>query len=436
MFFKYYSYMLRTLPFIVVGFLASVSYAKTDRLENAIGKAVFDRFWVSSPSSTQATDGLGPLYNARSCAECHVRTGRGTITIKNFDENDKPLAMHPSSLVRIGLLNGKTHPIYGNQLQPFATVGIRGEVSIKIRWHKKIEKYPDGTKITLRYPEVIFDNWQYGDPKNFGYSIRVTPSVRGLGYIDSLPEQEVIKLSDPKDKNKDGISGRVAWRRDVVTGKKMIGKFGWKSEMTTIYGQSAGAFYNDVGISTIHLSKGYGDCTMIQSGCRNAPDGNSPQHEGVEVGDKLLKPLVFYLKNQRLRTVKITKQNLEAYNLFNEVGCAKCHTPRFVNNDKTITVLYSDLLVHDMGDALASNLPVKSGLGGDVSGREWRTSPLWGIKRSTENKLKSVYLHDGRAENIEQAILWHGGEAKNVIEKFKILPKNLRKKLISFVENL
>ena len=101
------------------------------------------------------------------------------------------------------------------------------------------------------------------------------------------------------------------------------------------------------------------------------------------------------------------------------MGCAKCHTPRFVNNDKTITVLYSDLLVHDMGDALASNLPVKSGLGGDVSGREWRTSPLWGIKRSTENKLK-VFIYT----TVEQKILsklYYGTVAKQ-----KMLLKNLR----------
>lgn len=435
MFNKYCSYLTKTLSFIVAGFLV-LPNAYADRLDNAIGKAMFDRFWVSSPSSTQATDGLGPLYNARSCAECHINTGRGTITINNVDENDEPIKMHPSTLVRIGLKSGAPHPIYGVQLQPLGVVGIDGEVSIKIKWHKKIVSYPDGQKVELRYPQVIFTDWKYGDPKDFAYSIRVAPSVRGLKYINNVPESEIIKQADPNDSNNDGISGRVAWRKNIVTGQKMVGRFGWKAEMPTLYGQSVVAFYNDIGLSTVNLRKGYGDCTENQPQCRNAPDGNSPQHEGVEVGDKLAKPLVVYLKNQRLRTAKINDFNKDGYDLFNKIGCASCHTPRPVKNDKNNTVLYTDLLVHDMGDDLASNLPVNSGLGGDVSGREWRTPPLWGIKRSTANNLKNVYLHDGRATNIEQAILWHGGEAKNVIQRFKQLSKENRQKLIDFVKGL
>ena len=420
----------------MAGFLVFVNYSFADSLDNAIGKAIFDRFWVSSPSSTQATDGLGPLFNARSCAECHIRTGRGTITVENIDENDNPIRMHASALVRIGLLNGKAHPIYGNQLQPRGIIGFDGEVKIKIKWLYKYETYSDGTKVKLRYPKVIFSDWKYGNPGVFGYSVRVAPSVRGLNFINKVSESEILKYADPDDKNNDGISGRVAWRADIVTGQRKVGKYGWKSEMATLYGQSASAFFGDIGLSTVNMREGYGDCTEKQTKCRNAPDGNSPQHEDVEVGDKLLKPLVTYLKNQRLRVVKITEENIEGYNLFNQVGCASCHLPKFVKNDETKTVLYSDLLVHDMGEGLASNLPVNSGLGGDVSGAEWRTPPLWGISRSIQTGLKPVYLHDGRAENIEQAILWHGGEAEDVIKRFKQLPKKLRQKLISFVEGL
>ncbi len=433
---KRYIHFIKTLSLIVVGFFAAIGNVYADRMENSIGKAMFDRFWVSSPSSTQATDGLGPLYNARSCAQCHINTGRGTISVKHVNSKDKPIKMHPSSLVRIGLLNGKTHPVYGRQLQPLGIVGIDGEVTIKIRWHQKLEQYSDGEVIKLRYPEVIFEDWKYGSPKQFAYSVRVAPSVRGLGYINSVAEYDIIALSDENDTDNNGITGRVAWRRDIVSGKRMIGRFGWKSEFPTLYGQSIGAFYNDIGLSSVHLRAGYGDCTKNQLACRNAPDGNSPQHEGVEIGDKLMKPLTTYLKNQRLRSVKIKPENREGFNLFNEVGCASCHTPKFVNGDVKNTVLYSDLLVHDMGDDLSSTLPVNSSLGGDVSGREWRTPPLWGIKRSVANRLDAVYLHDGRATNVEQAILWHGGEAKNVIKKFKGLSKDLRQMLIAFVEEL
>ena len=190
-----------------------------DRLDNAIGKAVFDRFWVSSPASTKGTDGLGPLYNARSCAECHVRTGRGTITLSS-SEDGKPIRLHKSTLVRIGLPDGRMHPIYGTQIQPQAIAGMNGEAKVKITWQKKKYRYPDQTIVPLRKPKITFENWGYGTPETFGYSIRVAPSVRGLNVIDNLPEHSIIKNADPDDKNNDGISGRVAWRYDPVSKQK------------------------------------------------------------------------------------------------------------------------------------------------------------------------------------------------------------------------
>ena len=150
----------------------------------------------------------------------------------------------------------------------------------------------------------------------------------------------------------------------------------------------------------------------------------------------MLNPLVTYIRNQRLRPIEITADKQMGFDLFNSIGCAACHTPRPYKGDKKRTVVYSDLLVHDMGKNLASTLPANSGLGGDVSGREWRTPPLWGINRSVASRLKPAYLHDGRAETIEQAILWHGGEAYKAKSKFANLPVEHRKILLDFIKGL
>ena len=272
-------------------------------------------------------------------------------------------------------------------------------------------------------------------------SPRVAPAMIGLGLIEMIHEADILAKDDPDDRDGDGISGRAALVRDRDGGAITLGRFGWKAQNTTIRQQAADAFAVDIGISTPAFDSGHGDCTKAQGACLTLPTGVQARLGPVEAPDPVLGLVTFYSANLAVpaRRKASFPQTLQGKQLFYEAGCPACHTPKYVtrrdapHKELAFQLIwpYSDFLLHDMGDGLAHGQQV-----GIANAREWRTPPLWGIGLTRTVSGHTFLLHDGRARNLTEAILWHGGEAEKARNAFAALSKDDRNALLSFLESL
>ena len=414
-----------------------------------LGNALFKKLWVSAPSSTLASDGLGPLFNARSCMNCHVNDGRGrppeagANTASMFLRLARPArtAEEERAIANAEILNFPD-PVYGRQLQDRAVPGLPSEGKMKIDYTEETVTLAGGEIVSLRRPRYSVDNPGYGplDPATT-ISPRVAPAMIGLGLIEAIPEADILANADPDDSNGDGISGKAAIVRDHRTGKPALGRFGWKAQNASVRDQSADAFASDIGISTPDRPAAYGDCTEAQGTCRDMPDGVQKRLGNEEAPGPILDLVTFYSANLAVpaRRKASFPETLRGKKVFYDSGCAACHVPKFVTRrdsaDKAQSFQliwpYSDFLLHDMGEGLADGQQV-----GFASGREWRTPPLWGIGLTRTVSGHSFFLHDGRARNLTEAILWHGGEAQKSRDAFASLPADSRQALITFLESL
>ena len=421
--------------------LPSANMSMTRRLDFSVGNSFFRNPWVSSPASTTARDGLGPLFNAYTCQACHIKDGRG-----HTPENDDDIAV--SLLVRLSIepenpddqhrarkYGPLPHPVYGGQIQDFAIHSLKPEAQISLSWTNKVVLLAGGEKVNLRQPVLRLDEPQYGD---FGQSaktsIRVAPPMIGLGLLEAIPEELILAQEDIYDRDGDGISGKANRVWSVINKQAELGRFGWKAGQPSLAQQNAAAFNGDLGITSSLFPKD--DCQPSQVACLNAPDGGL-----LEVSDRILGFIEFYTRNL---AVPARDENAHlkyefGRRLFEELDCSVCHTPKFQTasiedqpeqSNQEIWP-YTDLLLHDMGEELADNRNEFL-----ADGREWRTPPLWGLSKLKEVNGHTELLHDGRAKNVQEAILWHGGEASFSRMKYTKLPKNEREALLRFVESL
>lgn len=420
-----------------------------DERDFKLGNALFRKFWVSSPSSTQASDGLGPLYNARACQSCHLKDGRGRPPEKGEKSvslflrlGQKPKTQEQSRMMEHGVKLTFPDPIYGAQLQNFAVPGLRAEGDMVVTYSKKTEALADGTEVELRVPKYAVSDLSYGpiDPDTI-LSPRIAPQMIGLGLVEQIHPADVVAGADPDDEDNDGISGEAQIITDKMTGKRLVGLFGWKAENASIRSQSAGAFSGDIGLSTPERPNPFGDCTPKQTRCLEMPNGVQKHLGNTEGPDPVLELATFYSQNLAVpeRRNVDDKDVLRGKSLFYNIGCTSCHTPKFVTRRDTKTKSkafqliwpYSDFLLHDMGEGLADGLPV-----GQAEGQDWRTPPLWGIGLTKVVSGHTSFLHDGRARNLTEAIMWHGGEGKASRQAFAILNKSERMALLTFLESL
>jgi len=421
-------------------------------LDFKIGNSMFKRLWVSAPASTDASDGLGPLFNAKACQRCHLKDGRGnppavTGAPTHTDSMLFRLSVPPKTDTELALLASKKvnsipHPVYGGQLQDRSIQGFESEGKVIITYEEEEVELAGGETVSLRAPTYEFTDLGYGPMSpDIMASPRVAPQMIGLGLLEAVPEEQILALADPDDEDGDGISGKPNMVWSGLHNKMMLGRFGLKASVPTIAEQSAGAFSGDIGISTTLFPSGAGECTEKQVKCMNAPSGNSPKYQNVEIGDELFDLVVFYSQNLAVpkRRNPGDPEVLKGKALFHEVGCAKCHNPKFVTGkaegnphlSNQLIYPYTDMLLHDMGEGLADNRP-----DGDADGREWRTAPLWGIGLTETVNGHTLFLHDGRARNLTEAIMWHGGEAEASRDAFADLPKEDRDRLLAFVNSL
>ena len=349
------------------------------------GDAEFERRFA--PAS-----GLGPIFNNVSCASCHSGDGRGRLS---------------NALQRIGTTaDDMMRAVGGPQIQDKAIPGAHPE------------RLPLGAVVSLRLPPPVF----------------------GVGLMEAIPDAAIIARADPDDRDGDGISGRPNWvtPNDYAVANGLsagvrLGRFGRKAQTSSLLEQTVEAYHQDMGITSDHQPR------ENHNPLSSVPAAVTDRVVDPEVSLATVEAVVHYLRTlapPRLGTE--TDQRNEGRTLFASIGCASCHVPTMQTGPSSIAALsnqpvelYSDFLLHDMGDALADNRP-----DGGATGREWRTTPLWGLRlmRAFLNG-EALLLHDGRARTVEDAILLHGGEAKRARDAFAALNPAQRRALLDFVES-
>ncbi|ANT61285.1 thiol oxidoreductase [Salipiger sp. CCB-MM3] len=418
-------------------------------LDFKVGNGLFRKLWVSSPSSTLASDGLGPLYNARGCQNCHLKDGRGHPpagpndgAVSIFLRVSVPAAPEAEMPAIEEWIATAPDPVYGTQIQDFGTVGQGAEARFSVTYEEVEVPLSGGETAALRAPSYAAEDLAYGPlAKGAMLSPRVAPQMIGLGLLEAIPAEDILALADPEDADGDGISGRAAivWSQEYDAA--MLGRFGHKAGMPTLREQSASAFAHDIGISTPLFPEVWGDCTAAQEVCRAAPGGDSEAHGGFEADQQALDLVTFYSRNLAVpaRRDADDPQVLRGKQVFYETGCPACHTPKFVTHrldarpEQSFQLIwpYSDMLLHDMGEGLADHRPE-----GRATGREWRTAPLWGIGLTERVSGHTTFLHDGRARSLLEAILWHGGEAETQRARVVSMAPPDRAALIRYLESL
>lgn len=404
-----------------------------NRITFETGDSLFNKSWVAAPASTTARDGLGPLYNARSCSGCHSRDGRGRppqqgevatalllrLSIPGTTEHNAP----------------KPHPVYGGQLGNKSIAGVHPEGKEVIKYSFIKGVFADGTPYELRKPHYSISNLKYGElSSEIMISPRVAPMIPGLGLLELVPEKTILGFADVEDNNQDGISGKPNYVWDVFYKKKRLGRFGWKANQPSLLQQNAGAFNGDIGItSPLFPNENH---TQQQIADSKAFSGGQP-----EISMENLQRVTFYTRHLGVPGRRNWKdpQVIKGKKLFSKAKCNLCHIPKMQTgyskefpklSQQTIRP-YTDLLLHDMGEDLADHRPDF-----EASGTEWRTPPLWGIGLVKKVNKHTFFLHDGRARNLQEAILWHGGEAKESTEIFKKFNKDERQYLLAFLDSL
>lgn len=399
-----------------------------------LGRSFFTIPWVESPSATTARDGLGPLFNANTCISCHPANGRGTLFNKDGLESRSLIARlsvktddskeHKELLKYKGFV---PEEVYGGQLSINAIHGVDFEGKVKIDF-KEIEVIlPDGEKQILLKPNYSLENLNYGALKEGTIiSYRIAPTLNGMGLIELISNEDILKNVDEHDINNDGISGRANYVYSHLTKKEELGKYTHKASVAFLKEQIAGAAFNDMGLTTSIFSSE--NCTSFQKECNDAPKAR----DAIDLPDDRLDAITYYLKHIKSYTPQITKEYKEGLEIFEQISCSKCHISSFDTKKGFKVYPYSDFLLHDMGDELSDGkVEFKA------NANEWRTAPLWGLALHEKiNGEKPRLLHDGRARSFQEAILWHGGEASRAKENYMNLPKEKREKLLKFLEEL
>ena len=340
-------------------------------------------------SAEGVNDGLGPVFNGRSCAECHsvpavgggserLVTRFGTTTNGQFD----PLAQFGGSLIQdhaITRADGSTHNFAPETVPAAATIVVH----------------------------------------------RRTPPLFGLGYVDAVPDQTFFALAALEAQRGDGTAGRVNVVTNVATGLQSAGKFGWKSQVPSLFVFSGDAYLNEMGITNPLFPNENcpnGDCSQLKWNPR--PDMND-LGDGVQAFDNFMTMLAAPSRGV------ITSDVTAGEQVFDNIGCTSCHMPTMHTGSSDIAALdnkpfhpYSDFLLHDMG-SLGDGIAM-----GNASGREMRTAPLWGLRAITR------YLHDGRASTLTDAILGHDGQARAARDRFAALDADSKSKLLAFLNSL
>jgi len=373
-------------------------------------------------AGTATSPGLGPRFNHNQCSACHPADGRSEFPMD--------IGILSGLLYRVSIGNDpNTGPIavpnYGKQAQNQSIPGIAPELDYKVAWEEITETLADGTVMNLRKPTFTYENPYSPIPSNVLISPRIGPPVFGLGLLEVIPENDILALADETDQNGDNISGKANYVINPETGLRELGRFGWKANTSTLRVQTAGAYHDDMGLTSEIFT---------------TDEVNDGFNDDPEISSEVLQLVTFYTQTLAVpapRNIEDEGVRRGAV-IFNEIQCASCHVPKQRTLEASIDALanqtiwpYTDMLLHDMGEGLSDNRADFL-----ATETEWKTRPLWGIGLTKTVGGHTDLLHDGRARNIMEAILWHGGEAQASKDSFKNLNTEEREDLMAFVNSL
>jgi len=393
-----------------------------------IGDGVFNRNWITAPATPQGNDGLGPTFNALSCSGCHPNNGRGAPP----QEPGEPMQ---AVLLRLSIAGSDAHggpnpdPNYGDQLQPFAVLGVPAEGTPSVTYTELPGTYGDGEAYSLRMPTYAVADLAFGPLATGGMvSPRVGPELVGAGLLQAIPEDTLRSFAAQN-------GGRLNMVWDTANATTAVGRFGWKANQPTVAQQVFGAFRNDIGITNALYSTK--NCPTAQTACAAAPQSLSQPNLGtLEAQSMVVHGMTLAVPAAR-GLDSAEAQHGEA--LFMQAGCASCHIPKTQTgvldgypalSNQTIRP-FTDLLLHDMGAGLADGRPDYL-----ASGSDWRTPPLWSLGLIPAVNDHQFLLHDGRARGFAEAILWHGGDGEAAKEAFRTMSKSDRAALVTFLQSL
>lgn len=424
--------------------MPSANLPPSRRVDFSVGNSFFRSPWVIAPSTTTARDGLGPLFNTNACQGCHIKDGRGhpptpddvnaVSMLVRLSIPDAPV--YAKVIEQLGVV---PEPVYGGQFQDMSVPGVAPEGKVRVDYTAVPVRFKDGTEVELRKPSLNITQLGYGPMHpDTRFSARVAPPMIGLGLLEAIPEEAILANAEAQAKANNGISGRPNRVWDDAQQKTVLGRFGWKAGQPNLNQQNVHAFSGDMGLTT--SLRPFDDCTDAQTACKQAPSGNGPNGE-PDVSDNILRLVLFYSRNLAVpaRRGVNAPEVLAGKSLFYQAGCQSCHTPKYTTAANAaepelanqVIRPYSDLLLHDMGDGLADNRSEFQ-----ASGRQWRTPPLWGIGLTQAVSGHTQFLHDGRARNLLEAVLWHGGEATAAQQQVLSFDAEQRAALLAFLNSL
>lgn len=369
----------------------------------AIGKALFKRNWLPAPSSTISNDGLGPLFNARSCLACHAAAHGGQIT----QLPDGTLAER-GAVVRLARPDGSSDPVYGAQVQTRAIPGHIPEASVAVDWDYSKLTMRDGTVVELRKPKVVLTHLSQGPlGANVTASILLAPSLLAAAQLDRVDYASL---------------GRAATLSASPQPRGLpYGRKGTEASIEDIVGT---AFSRDLGMSTASHLEPAGDCTAAQAACLAGPHGNDGA--GAEIAPEIVSAIASYVRSLTPAHPRASADWAAGAALFTNLGCAACHKPKLPGKDGNPVEVFSDVALHDMGEGLAG-VAIANG----ASAREWRTAPLLDI--DARLAAGATLLHDGRARSVSEAILWHDGQAGTARKAYENLQASERAALEAYI---
>jgi CxxC motif-containing protein (DUF1111 family) len=407
------------------------------------GRGHFHRRWVVF-AGVNGDWGLGPTFVADRCSACHAGAGRGA----------PPAATNQqlrSMIVRLSLPGTddqggpRPDPNYGDQLQndslqgrsaddAYSSEPVPPEADLFIQWTTHTVGFADGESVELRQPRLHIDKLRFG-PFGDGAmtSLRNAQPLIGLGLLEAIPEETLRAIAQAQVAQ--GMHGRPNEVWDALGGRRALGRFGWKANQPSLKQQIAAAAIGDMGVTSELYQQQ--NCPPVQLLCLDETPG-APR----ELIDSDWQEMEFWLQGLAVpaRRAVTDPAFVRGEALFAEAKCAVCHVPELRTAAKVphlpqlanqMIRPYTDLLLHDMGDDLADGRPDFA-----AGPRDWRTPPLWGLGLSKTVNGSTALLHDGRARNVTEAILWHGGEAEVSRERFQGMPKGDREALIRFVESI
>lgn len=397
------------------------------------GENVFNEVFVPFPSAIPYS-GLGPIYNNSGCGNCHAGLGEGNPPA-SFGA---PLT---SMLIRISIPGVGPHngpnpvPGFGGQLQNNGVGNTPAEGTVNISYTNQTYSFADGTTYSLQIPTYAITNTYIPFPGNGLLSPRIAPRMVGLGLLEAVPESEILEhQGNLAVGDTSHINGQPNYVWDFTHNQVVIGRFGWKAEAPTLLQQLAGAYNEDMGITNYVFPQ---ESSYGQSQYNDI----APNDPTIEISDSELNANVLYCQTVAVpaRRNVYNAQVVRGQQVFQNAQCASCHLPTLTTSVNVafpemsnITLhAYTDMLLHDMGAALADNRPTYT-----ATGRQWRTQPLWGIGLTQLVNPSGQFLHDGRARNLMEAIMWHGGEATASREYVRNLNVSDRNALIAFLQSL